>query len=101
LLHPFANKAIKKNPHTSPKRKKKTCSLNCMFQSSHWLLKFSMCCTIYGHFWPGLMTRVVSSRDQGELAPMLVPLPFWVRPPSDHILRPKNVRFEPRDPDLV
>jgi len=22
LLHPFANKAIKKNPHTSPKRKK-------------------------------------------------------------------------------
>ncbi len=78
-------------------KEKNTCPFNCMFQSSHWLLKFSMCCTIYGHFGPGLMTRVVSSRDQGELAPTLVTPPFWARPPSDHMLRPKK----PRDPDLV
>lgn len=34
----------------------------------------------------------------GKPAPMSVPLPFWVRPLSGHILSPKNIRFETQRP---
>ncbi len=35
---------------------------------------------------------------QGKPAPMSMPLPFWVRPLSGHILSPKDVRFETQRP---
>jgi hypothetical protein len=47
-----------------------------------------------------MQSELESYGGQGKQTPTLVPSPFWLRPLSEHI-KPKNVRYELRDSDLV